>query len=109
MFLKKNKTKKKESVFNKNNILYILLIISVLFLFFNPQGIMALMKNQKNNIKQEREIKKLNKKIKELENKIAIISDTLINKETLKIIMKEKGIVVPGESWYKIEEKSPNN
>ena len=70
---------------------------------------MALMKNQKNNIKQEREIKKLNKEIKELENKIAIISDTLINKETLNIIMKEKGIVVPGESWYKIEEKSPTN
>ena len=103
MFLKNKK--KKESVFNKNNILYILLIIALFFLFFNPNGIMSLMKNQRIAIKQENEIKKLNKKIKILEEQISIVSDSLINKEKLNNILKEKGIVGPGEFWYKIEDK----
>ena len=103
MFLKNKK--KKESLFNKNNILYILLIIALFFLFFNPNGIMSLMKNQRIAIKQDNEIKKLNKKIKILEEQIAIVSDSLINKEKLNNILKEKGIVEPGEFWYKIEDK----
>ena len=106
MFLR-NQSTKKERIFNRNNILYVLLIIAVLFLFFNPNGIVALMKNQRVTIKLEYEIKELNKKAQELKNQIAIISDSLITKNRLKEIMKEKGIVSPGESWYKIEEKSP--
>ena len=65
------------------------------------------MTTQKVTIKQEHEIKKLNKTIKELKNQIAIISDSLINKKALNAIIKGKGIVIPGESWYKIEEKAP--
>ena len=78
--LLKNK-KKKESILNKNNILYVLLISALFILFFNPNGIMSLMKNQRIAIKQDNEIKKLNKKIKILEEQIAIVSDSLINKE----------------------------
>ena len=107
MFLK---NKKKESFFNKNNILYVLLIIALFFLFFNPDGIMSLMKNQRITIKQEKEIKKLKQKIKKLENEIAIVSDSLINKEKLNTILKNKGIVQPGEYWYKIKDKkNPTN
>jgi len=97
--------KKKESVFSKNNILYVLLIIALFFLFFNPNGIMSLMKNQRIAIGQDSEIKILKKKINELEQQISIVSDSLINKEKLNNILKDKGIVLPGEFWYKIEEK----
>ena len=95
----------------KNNILYILLIISLIFLFFNPSnGIIALMKNQRLIINQEKEISSLNNDIKKLKKTIAIVADSIIhpsNMDKFKAIMKEKGIIIPknGESWYKIEEK----
>ena len=92
---------------NKNNILYILLIVCVLILFFHPNGIVALMDNQSKLIRQEKEIKKLEKEIKKLEKEITLFNDENYNKDNFKKLepyFKDKGIVKNNEEYYNLQK-----
>ena len=85
---------------NKNNILYILLITCVLILFFHPNGIVALMDNQSKLIRQEKEIKKLEKEIK-------LFNSENYNKDNFKKLepyFKDKGIVKNNEEYYNLQK-----
>ena len=94
---------------NKNNILYVLLIISVLILFFHPNGVIALMNNQSKLIRQEKEIKKLEKEIKKLEKEITLFNDTNYNQSNFKRLepyFKEKGIIKKDEEYYNLQQNN---
>ena len=58
-------------MFNKNTILSVMIIGSLVFLFFNQHGIITLMKKQSRNTKLKSELKKIieEKKNLQIENK----------------------------------------
>ena len=58
-------------MFNKNTILSVMIIGSLVFLFFNQHGIITLMKKQSRNTKLKSELKKIieEKKSLQIENK----------------------------------------
>ena len=100
-------------MFNKNTFSSLLLIGSLLFLFFNDNGIVVLMKKQSIVRKQKSQIEKLNLEKKKLIRKYDqlniltnpnhIINDHDIIK--LNKLRKEKGITLDNEYYYIIEEK----
>ena len=100
---------------NKNNILYIFLIGSLLFIFFNNSGIISLMKKQSVILKQQNEIQNLNNEIQNWEYQIENIkridrildsTEVLNPNDSLKLekIRKEKGVINFGEELIIIKE-----
>ena len=99
---------------NKTTFSSLLLIGSLLFLFFNENGIKALMEKQSSVRKQKSKNEKLrqeiNKLIKENEQFNALIdpNNTMDYEEIIRLLndlRKEKGITLDNEYYYLIEEE----
>ena len=82
-------------MFNKNTILYVMIIGSLVFLFFNQHGIITLMKKQSRNTKLKSELKKIleEKKNLQIENK----SLENLTQQEYEDIRKEEWILKKGE------------
>ena len=82
-------------MFNKNTILYVMIIGSLVFLFFNQHGIITLMKKQSRNTKLKSELKKIieDKKSLQIENK----SLENLTQQEYEDIRKEEWILKKGE------------
>ena len=82
-------------MFNKNTILSVMIIGSLVFLFFNQHGIITLMKKQSRNTKLKSELKNIleEKKNLQIENKRL---ENLTQQE-YEDIRKEKWILKKGE------------
>ena len=99
---------------NKTTISSLLLIGSLLFIFFNENGIKALMEKQSSVRKQKSKNEKLqqeiNKLIKENEQFNALIdpNNTMDYEEKIRLLndlRKEKGITLENEYYYIIEKE----
>ena len=82
-------------MFNKNTILSVMIIGSLVFLFFNQHGIITLMKKQSRNNKLKSELKKIleEKKNLQIENK----SLENLTQQEYEDIRKEEWILKKGE------------
>tara|TARA_Y100001936_G_C15886759_1_gene565815 strand:+ start:511 stop:783 length:273 start_codon:yes stop_codon:yes gene_type:complete len=82
-------------MFNKNTILSVMIIGSLVFLFFNQHGIITLMKKQSRNTKLKSELKKIieEKKSLQIENK----SLENLTQQEYEDIRKEEWILKKGE------------
>ena len=82
-------------MFNKNTILSVMIIGSLVFLFFNQHGIITLMKKQSRNTKLKSELKKIleEKKNLQIENK----SLENLTQQEYEDIRKEEWILKKGE------------
>lgn len=82
-------------MFNKNTILSVMIIGSLVFLFFNQHGIITLMKKQSRNTKLKSELKKIHeeKKNLQIENK----SLENLTQQEYEDIRKEEWILKKGE------------
>ena len=82
-------------MFNKNTILSVMIIGSLVFLFFNQHGIITLMKKQSRNTKLKSELKKIleEKKNLQIENK----SLENLTQQEYEDIRKEQWILKKGE------------
>ena len=82
-------------MFNKNTILSVMIIGSLVFLFFNQHGIITLMKKQSRNTKLKSELKKIleEKKNLQIENK----SLENLTQQEYEDLRKEEWILKKGE------------
>ena len=82
-------------MFNKNTILSVMILGSLVFLFFNQHGIITLMKKQSRNTKLKSELKKIHeeKKNLQIENK----SLENLTQQEYEDIRKEEWILKKGE------------
>ena len=82
-------------MFNKNTILSVMIIGSLVFLFFNQHGIITLMKKQSRNTKLKSELKNIleEKKNLQIENK----SLENLTQQEYEDIRKEEWILKKGE------------
>tara|TARA_Y100000768_G_scaffold185050_1_gene138551 strand:- start:1150 stop:1422 length:273 start_codon:yes stop_codon:yes gene_type:complete len=90
-------------MFNKNTILSLMIIGSLVFLFFNQHGIITLMKKQSRNNKLKIELQKIleEKKKLQIENKNL---GNLSEKE-YEDLRKRKGILKKGEKVILVQPK----
>ena len=90
-------------MFNKNTILYVIIIGSLVFLFFNQHGIITLMKKQSRNNKLKIELQNIleEKKNLKIENKNL---DNLTEQE-YEDLRKSKGILKKGEKVIVVSPK----
>jgi len=90
-------------VFNKNTILYVMIIGSLVFLFFNHHGIITLMKKQSRNNKLKTELKNIleEKKNLQIENK----SLENLTQQEYEDIRKDKWILKKGEKGVVVKPK----
>ncbi|MAV65376.1 MAG: hypothetical protein CMG00_09325 [Candidatus Marinimicrobia bacterium] len=94
---------------DKNNILYMLLAIFSIIIFFHPKGVISLMNNQNELLKQEKEIKGLKEEIKSLEKKINLLKYENYepnNFKKLEPYFRKKGIVEKNEEYYNLQENN---
>jgi len=90
-------------VFNKNTILSVMIIGSLVFLFFNQHGIITLMKKQSRNNKLKTELKNIleEKKNLQIENK----SLENLTQQEYEDIRKDKWILKKGEKGFIVKPK----
>jgi regulator of replication initiation timing len=90
-------------MFNKNTILSVMIIGSLVFLFFNQHGIITLMKKQSRNNKLKIELQNIleEKKNLKIENKNL---DNLTEQQ-YEVLRKSKGILKKGEKVIVVSPK----
>lgn len=90
-------------MFNKNTILSVMIIGSLVFLFFNQHGIITLMKKQSRNNKLKTELKNIleEKKNLQIENK----SLENLTQQEYEDIRKDKWILKKGEKGFIVKPK----
>jgi len=90
-------------VFNKNTILYVMIIGSLVFLFFNQHGIITLMKKQSRNNKLKTELKNILDEKKNLENENKSLEN--LTQQEYEDIRKGKWILKKGEKGVVVKPK----
>ena len=90
-------------MFNKNTILSVMIIGSLVFLFFNQHGIITLMKKQSRNNKLKTELKNIREEKKNLQIKNKNIDN--MTQEEYEDVRKEKWILKKGEKGFMVKPK----